>query len=199
MKSRYQARFIGSSMNPLVLRRSPLPEVIFLGRSNVGKSSVINCLLNQKNLAKTSSTPGKTRFFYFYEVDESLIFVDPPGYGYARTSTAIRSRWVREMERYLRKAEMLLGVVLIMDIRHAPTAVDYEMARWLAESQIPAVYAINKEDKLSRGKRNEVLARLSGELSFPNAGEIISFSATGKNGRRELWRVIERWIDQEKA
>ncbi len=198
MKARYEARFIGSSMNPLAIRRNPLPEIFFLGRSNVGKSSLINCLLNQKNLAKTSSTPGKTRLFFFYEVKNRFLFVDPPGYGYAKVSAAIRSRWVKEMERYFRKSETLLGVVLIMDFRHAPTPIDFEMAQWLAESSIPTVYVLNKADKLSRGRRNEILARLRGDFTFPNAGEFIPFSATGKNGRLELWQVIEAWEQDER-
>jgi len=197
MKFTVEARFVGSSMNPRVQRRRPLPEVIFLGRSNVGKSSLINCLVNQKKLARTSTTPGKTRLFFFYEVEERLLFVDPPGYGYAKVSQAVRSRWIKEMERYLRKAEMLLGVVLIMDIRHAPTPIDYDMALWLAESQIPTVYVLNKADKISRKKRAETLARLEGELSFSNAGEIVPFSATTKEGRRQLWKIIETWAQTD--
>lgn len=194
MTSDHVAHFVGSSMNPRVLRRRPLPEVIFLGRSNVGKSSLINCLVNQRKLAKTSSSPGKTRFFFFYEVDDRMLFIDPPGYGYARTGQAIRNRWVKEMERYLRKADMLLGVVLIMDIRHAPTAIDRDMAFWLAESKIPAVYALNKSDKLSRKKRLEAVTHVRSALDFPERGEILPFSAHSKESRDDLWNVIEGWM-----
>lgn len=194
MKAQLDARFAGSSMNPGVLRRRLLPEIIFLGRSNVGKSSLINCLLGHRKLARTSSTPGKTRFFYFYEVEDRLLFVDPPGYGYAKVARTVRTRWVKEMERYLRKAEMLLGVVLIMDIRHAPTPIDHDMALWLAESRIPAVYALNKADKLSRKKRTETLDRVRGELSFDGAGQIVPFSSLTKEGRIDLWQVLQGWM-----
>ena len=194
MKAQLDARFVGSSMNPGVLRRRPLPEIIFLGRSNVGKSSLINCLLGHKKLARTSSSPGKTRFFYFYEVEDRLLFVDPPGYGYAKVARTVRTRWVKEMERYLRKAEMLLGVVLIMDIRHAPTPIDHDMAQWMAESRIPAVYALNKADKLSRKKRAETLDRVRGELSFDGAGQIVPFSSLTKEGRKDLWQVLQGWM-----
>jgi GTP-binding protein len=198
MNSRFEARFVGSSMNPLVLRRNPLPEIIFLGRSNVGKSSLINCLLGQKGLARTSSSPGKTRLFFFYEVENRLLFVDPPGYGYAQVAKTVRTRWMKEMERYFRKSERLIGVVLVMDMRHAPTLLDAEMAQWLAESSIPAVYALNKADKLTRSKRSEALLRATGELSFANAGQIFPFSAQSKDGRKEVWSVIESWLEQAK-
>lgn len=187
------AHFVGSSFNPLILRRRPLPEIIFLGRSNVGKSSLINCLLNQKNLARTSSTPGKTRQFFFYEVDDRLLFVDPPGYGYAKVSLSIRTRWVKEMERYFRKSESLLGAVLIMDLRHAPLSIDRDMAIWLAESQIPTVYVLNKADKLPRGKRTTILAQVAGEFNFPGAGKVIPFSIQSREGRQELWRTLQQW------
>jgi GTP-binding protein len=195
VKTKYEATFIGATMNPQVQRRKPLPEIIFLGRSNVGKSSLINCLVNHKKLARTSSTPGKTRLFFFYEVDHRFLFVDPPGYGYAKVARTIRSRWIKEMERYLRKTEMLLGTVLIMDFRIAPTPIDYEMARWLADSEIPAVYALNKADKLSRKARAEKLRRVAGELNFPGAGPIVPFSAHTKEGRSQLWQVIEGWFE----
>ncbi len=186
-------------MNPQVQRRKPLPEIIFLGRSNVGKSSLINCLVNHKKLARTSSTPGKTRLFYFYEVDQRFLFVDPPGYGYAKVAKTVRSRWIKEMERYLRKTEMLLGAVLIMDLRWAPTPIDYEMARWLANRGIPAVYAMNKADKLSRKARAERLRHTAAELNFPDAGSIIPFSALTKEGRGSLWKVIEGWAENIKT
>ena len=198
MNPRVEARFVGCSMNPLVLRRNPLPEIIFLGRSNVGKSSLINCLLGQKGLARTSSTPGKTRLFYFYEVEERLLFVDPPGYGYAKVAETVRTRWMKEMERYFRKSDRLIGVVLVMDVRHAPTPLDSEMAQWLAESGIPAVYALNKADKLTRSKQAEALHRASGELSFAHAGPAILFSAQTKEGRKEVWGSIEKWLEKAK-
>lgn len=193
MKDSIKAQFVGSSVNPNILRRRPLPEIIFLGRSNVGKSSLINSLVNRKKLARISSTPGKTRMFYFYEIEERLLFVDPPGYGYAKVSQSIRTRWMKEMERYLRKAEMLLGVVLIMDIRHAPTAIDHDMALWLAESHIPTVYVLNKADKLSRRRQIEAFNRIQNRLSFKGAGEVVLFSAQSCEGRGSLWKVIENW------
>lgn len=196
MKLDLDARFVGSSMKPGVVRRRPLPEIIFLGRSNVGKSSLINCLVNRRKFAKTSSTPGKTRLFFFYEIADKVLFVDPPGYGYAKVAQSLRTRWVKEMERYLRKAEMLLGVVLIMDVRHAPTSIDREMALWLAESRIPTVYALNKVDKLSRKKRMEALTRVESELSFDGAGEVVPFSALTKEGRESLWKILEGWIEE---
>lgn len=194
MKGPISATFVGSTANPLIRRRHPLPEVIFLGRSNVGKSSLINCLLNQKKLARTSSTPGKTRQFFFYEVEERLLFVDPPGYGYAQVSQIVRSSWVREIERYLRKADMLSGVVLIMDMRHAPLPIDLEMAKWLAESKIATVYALNKSDKLARSKRAETLARARRDLTFADSGAIVPFSAQTREGRDEVWQIIESWL-----
>ncbi len=197
MNARVEACFVGSSMNPLALRRKSLPEIIFLGRSNVGKSSLINCLLGQKGLARTSSTPGKTRLFFFYEVEERLLFVDPPGYGYAKVAETVRTRWMKEMERYFRKSESLLGVVLVMDMRHAPTPIDLEMAQWLAESKIPTVYALNKADKMSRSKRAEALRRAAGELAFSGAGILVPFSALTREGRKEIWHTIERWIKEE--
>ncbi len=198
MNAPIAAHLVGCSFNPLVLRRRPLPEIIFLGRSNVGKSSLLNCLLNQKNLARTSSTPGKTRLFFFYEVAERLLFVDPPGYGYAKVSEAERSRWVKEMERYFRQSDMLLGVILIMDIRHAPLRIDQEMAQWLAEGQIPTAYVLNKADKLVRSKRAEAIAKTARDFNFPYAGPILPFSAPNREGRKELWEIIEGWVATRK-
>ncbi len=103
------------------------------------------------------------------------------------------------MERYFRKAERLLGVVLVMDVRHAPTPIDQEMAAWLAESQIPTAYILNKADKLSRSKLAATMARIKGELSFPQAGKIIPFSVPNKDGRRELWQVIEEWLKKPRG
>ncbi len=196
MKGVINATFVGGTPNPLVRRHNPLPEVIFLGRSNVGKSSLINCLLNQKKLARTSSTPGKTRQFFFYQVEERLLFVDPPGYGYAQVAQAERTRWIRELDRYLRKAEMLLGVVLVMDMRHAPLPIDLEMAQWLAESKIAAVYALNKSDKLARSKRAEAFSRARRELTFADSGAIIPFSAQTRDGRNEVWQIIDSWLQK---
>jgi len=193
VKPNYQARFIGGSMNPLQIKRKPLPEIIFLGRSNVGKSSLINCLVNHKKLARTSSTPGKTRLFFFYEIEEKLLFVDPPGYGYAKVARSERERWLREIERYLKRAEMLLGVILVMDARHAPTPIDYEMAKWLADQQIRTVYALNKMDKMTRHKQNEAINRFISMIDFQDSGTVVPFSAQNKSGRSEMWSVIEEW------
>ncbi|MFH1861913.1 MAG: ribosome biogenesis GTP-binding protein YihA/YsxC [bacterium] len=194
MNPTISAHFIGCSTNPMIPRRLTLPEFIFLGRSNVGKSSLINCLVGQKKFARTSSTPGKTKLFFFYEINEQMLFVDPPGYGYAQVSIAIRNRWIKAMECYLRKSELLAGVILIMDIRHAPTPIDRELADWLAQRQVPTVYILNKADKLSKSKQMQTLARVSAELTYADSKSIIPFSAPQGMGSKELWQVIKSWL-----
>lgn len=185
-------------MNPAELKRNLLPEVLFMGRSNVGKSSLINQIVNQKGLARTSATPGKTQLFYFYEIDAKYLFVDPPGYGYAKVSETVRRRWMSEMERYLRKTELLLGVVLIMDARHAPTPIDLEMAEWLAESHIKFASILNKIDKLGRNQRAETVARVKREFDFEGVGPILPFSAQNGEGRPELWKILKDWSAEAK-
>jgi len=164
------------------------PEVAFIGRSNVGKSSLINTSLNRKNLARTSSTPGKTQALYFYLVNRSFYLVDLPGYGYARVSKEVRRRWAPLIEGYLRERESLCGCVHLIDSRHPPTADDLLMAEWLRHYRLPTITVATKADKLSRGAQKQRLALIRRELKLAAEEPLLLFSAVTGQGREELWR-----------
>ncbi len=170
------------------------PEISFIGRSNVGKSSLLNNLIGRKNLARTSSTPGKTRGLYFYLLNDSFCFVDLPGYGYAKVSKKERQRWAPIIEDYLGKRSNLYGCLHLIDCRHKPTEDDQLMAKWLRAYSIPTVTVATKADKLSRGALIRQLDVICSELEFFTEEEVISFSATTGSGRDLLWRAIERLL-----
>lgn len=177
------------------------PEVAFLGRSNVGKSSLINCLLGRKNLARTSSTPGKTRGIFFYLVNGSFYLVDLPGYGYASVSKSVRRNWVMLIEGYLQTRRMLCGCVHLIDARHPPTEDDLLMKQWLNYYRVPQLTVATKADKLSRGALTSRLKMLHGELGLSAEKSPIAFSALKGSGREKLWAEIGRMLsgfDQEK-
>jgi GTP-binding protein len=170
------------------LPRDEKPEIVFLGRSNVGKSSVINSLLRMRHLARTSSTPGRTRGVYFYVINERFYFVDLPGYGYAEVPHAVRRAWQRLIEGYLEHRPQIRLSLLIVDARHEPTPLDLQMREWLDFHRRPYIVLLTKADKLSANdiKRSvERAARL-----FP-AVPIIPYSARTGLGREEVWREIE--------
>ena len=167
-----------------------LPEIAFLGRSNVGKSSLINRLLGRKKLAYTSSTPGKTRALYFYRVNEAFHFVDLPGYGYARAGKKEQRAWAALIERYLEKGELLCGVVHLVDCRHLPTKDDLLMARWLRFHQLPTVTVASKADKLSRGALARRLPEIRAGLELEETEELLSFSARTGAGKERLWGAL---------
>ncbi len=167
-----------------------IPEISFLGRSNVGKSSLINKLIGRKNLARTSSTPGKTRGLYFYLLNGKLCFVDLPGYGYAKISKKERQRWAPIIEAYLEARGNLYGCVHLVDCRHEPTEDDRLMADWLRMNSIPRITAATKADKLSRGaliRQNRVIRS---QLGLFEEELLIPFSAQTGSGRDELWKAI---------
>ncbi|GBC78377.1 putative GTP-binding protein EngB [bacterium HR08] len=171
------------------LPREEKPEIVFLGRSNVGKSSVINSLLRMRNLARTSSTPGRTRGIYFYAINERFYFVDLPGYGYAEVPHAMRWAWRMLIEGYLANRPQIRLSLLIVDARHGPTPLDLQMREWLDFHHRPYIVVLTKADKLSA---NEV--RRSAERAarvFPEV-TIIPYSARTGLGREEVWRAIER-------
>jgi GTP-binding protein len=166
--------------------RDRLPEVAFLGRSNVGKSSVINSLLGSK-LARTSGTPGRTQMLNYFLVEERFYFVDCPGYGYARVPEDVRRRWHRLMEDYLNRREFLKLNVLLLDSRVAPTPLDEQMLEWLMAYQKPLTLVLTKIDKLSSNELREAHRRLQ---RWTQNSSFIDYSAIQHIGRRELWREI---------
>ncbi len=166
------------------------PEIAFLGRSNVGKSSLINAMLARKNLARTSSTPGKTRGIYFYLVNRALCFVDLPGYGYARVSREERKRWAPVIEEYLRERANLYGCVHLIDCRHEPTNDDRLMSDWLRMNSVPRVSVATKADKLSRGALQQNLKVARKELGLFEDEPLIAFSIKNGTGRDQLWKTI---------
>lgn len=176
--------------------RDGRPEIAFLGRSNVGKSSLINRLLGRKRLAYTSSTPGKTRALYFYRVNDAFYFVDLPGYGYARAGKEEQRVWAALIERYLDHRGPLRGAVHIVDCRHQPTADDLLMARWLRFHDLTTITVASKSDKLSRGALAGRLPQIGAGLELGPAEGPLSFSARTGAGREQLWSALGALLEQ---
>jgi GTP-binding protein len=183
-------KFITSAGGPPGFPIADRPEVAFAGRSNAGKSSLINTLANSKKLARTSSTPGRTRMINFFAVGETIYFVDLPGYGFARVPVSVRNSWMRLVETYLEMRPSLAAVVVIMDIRREPSKGDIDLLNKLKGLGIPAVIALTKADKLSRGRTAErraaVIRSLKERLTLPP----VVFSSKTREGRDELWEQI---------
>ncbi len=184
------AEFIKSAVDPLRYPEGLLPEVAFVGRSNVGKSSLINALVNRKNLAKTSNTPGRTQLINFFVVNEMFSFVDLPGYGYAKVPLAVKRGWQEMVELYLESRENLRLVVMILDIRREPSESDGLLMRWLIDRHIPTAFVLTKADKFSRGQVNISRGRIGESLGI-SYDDLIPFSAKTRYGKDEIWRVIE--------
>lgn len=167
-----------------------LPEVALAGRSNVGKSSFINTLLGRKNLARTSSKPGKTQLLNFYDIDGKLRFVDVPGYGYAKVSKAERAKWGKMIEEYLTSRDNLRAVVSLVDLRHDPSADDVQMYEFLKYYEIPVIVVATKADKVPRGKRNKHESAIKKKLNFDSSDAFIIFSSVNKEGLDRSWDTI---------
>ena len=165
------------------------PEVAFAGRSNVGKSSLINTLVNRKGLARTSSSPGKTQSINFYLVNRSLCLVDLPGYGYAKVPQHMRKRWSPLIEDYCRNRKNLRGVVVIIDARIDPTPLDLSLIEWLRDLSMPALIVMTKADKLSKNKMAQAMRQTAEALSL-DPKQICTFSALTGDGKRQLWQKI---------
>ena len=176
---------------------SACPEVAFAGKSNVGKSSLINGLLNRKSLARTSSQPGKTQTINFYNVNDMLYLVDLPGYGYAKVSDGIREKWGKMIERYLHGSRQLKMVFLLVDIRHAPSENDRTMYRWIVYQGYEPVIIATKLDKIKRSQTEKQLKILREGLELSPGTRIIPFSAETKQGRDEIWDVIRSAAEEE--
>ena len=172
-----------------------LPELAFIGRSNVGKSSLINTLINRKALARTSSTPGKTRTINFYNIEDTLWFVDLPGYGYAKTSKSESEKWGKMIETYLKTRETLCRIVWLVDIRHEPSANDKIMLDWLRYYEKPFIIVATKADKLNRSQVPKHLAMLRRELKIGADTPVVAFSSEAKTGKDALWAQLDACVE----
>lgn len=170
-----------------------LPEFAFAGRSNVGKSSLINKLVNRKALARTSSQPGKTQTINFFLLNGEFYFVDLPGYGYAKVSKELQAKWGKMIERYLTRSRQLRMIFLLVDIRHEPSAGDKQMYEWVKSNEIPAVIIATKADKINRSQLNKQLAMIRKELGGAQE-TIIPFSKETGQGYEEVWKVMEEYL-----
>jgi GTP-binding protein len=167
------------------------PEIAFAGRSNVGKSSMLNRLLSRRNLAHTSSTPGRTRTINFYQINDQFLFVDLPGYGYAKVSRELKDAWWDLVESYLNQRIQLRGVIHILDARHPPTPQDRELQAFLHAVAVPSLVVLTKADKVPRGQRAAVRELAASSLDLPSPEMAVFFSAETGEGVSELWRAIE--------
>lgn len=174
-----------------------LPEIAFAGKSNVGKSSLINGLINRKNYARTSSEPGKTQTINFYNVNEQLYFVDLPGYGYAKVSQTSREKWGKMIEKYLHQSKQLKLVFLLVDIRHEPSANDIQMYEWICYQGFRPVIIATKSDKLSRNQIVKQTSVIRKTLGMKSGDVLIPFSAINKSGRDEIWALMEAALKGE--
>jgi len=183
------AEFVTSAVRPSQYPVSELPEFAFAGRSNVGKSSLINTLVSRHKLVQTSATPGKTRLVNFFCVNNTFMFVDLPGYGYARVSEEERRRWRPMVEQYLSGRDHLHAVVVILDIRRSPSAEDGQLLQWLERRDIPSVLVATKSDKLSKTAQRKQLTLIADALEVDPA-DIVLFSSKSRLGRDTLWKRL---------
>lgn len=187
------ADYVASAVTPAQYPAEALPEVAFAGRSNVGKSSLINCLVRRKKLVRTSRTPGRTQTINFFIINDAFYFVDLPGYGFARVPESVRAQWGPMVETYLGGRRSLRGVVQIMDARRAPTADDLQLWNWLRVKGIAAIGVLTKSDKLPRGKHKACVMRAAQSLTV-SSDDLILFSAVNHQGRNELLECLASWL-----
>jgi GTP-binding protein len=187
------AEFVTGAVKPGQYPPADFPEIAFAGRSNVGKSSLINTLVNRKRLVKTSATPGRTQQINFFIINASLFFVDLPGYGYARVPASVRKGWGPMIESYLKKRETLSGVVLIMDIRRLPGLEETNFIDWLDHFDRAHFLVLTKADKLSKTKQIKQQQAIANALSV-DRDALILFSAKSRKGKEDVWQAINRLI-----
>jgi len=176
------------------LPENVFPEFAFAGKSNVGKSSLINGLMNRKNYARTSQQPGKTQTINFYNINDALYFVDLPGYGYANANEKVKAQWGKMIEKYLHTSKQLKLVFLLVDIRHAPGNNDIHMYHWVKDSGFEPVIIATKSDKIKRSQIDKCLKIIRETLKVGKDTVIIPYSSQTKQGREEIYEVIERYI-----
>lgn len=183
-----------------ILPDNKLPEIAFAGKSNVGKSSLINALMNRKSYARISATPGKTQTINFYNINEELYLVDLPGYGYAKVSEKEKREWGALIERYLHSSKKLKAVFLLIDIRHDPSANDRIMYEWIVSQGYKPIIIATKLDKIKRSQKDKQLKAVRQGLGLPADTVMIPFSSVTKQGRDEIWDFVEKeYLEGEKA
>lgn len=192
-----KAELAATAVQPNQYPADDMPEVAFAGRSNVGKSSLINMLLNRRNLARVSGSPGKTRTINFYEINDSFRIVDLPGYGYAKVSKNVTDNWGKMMETYLAGRDGLRKVIQLVDIRHEPTAQDVQMYEWLRYYGLSGVVAVTKADKVSRNEMAKNIVQIRKKLSLSKEDIVIPVSALKRTGTEELLEVLELLVSEE--
>ncbi len=190
-----KAEFIISAVGPNQYPEDALPEIALAGRSNVGKSSLINRMINRKNLARTSSTPGKTQHLNYYRINDRVYFVDVPGYGYAKVSKSQREVWGKMIEKYLLERETLKLVLQIIDLRHPPTKDDELMYDWLKAYELPVCVVATKADKIPKSRWQKHLKIIKEALVLRAGDSLILFSAEEGIGKDELWAEIARYAE----
>ena len=188
----HSAEFLLSASTISQFPAETLPEIAFAGRSNVGKSTLINSLLNRKKLVKTSATPGKTQLINFFKVNDKFYFVDLPGYGYAKVPESVRRKWQDLVESYLSERKTLRNVVLIIDSRHNPTIQDRQLLAWLKYFQRPSLIVASKIDKLKRGQVKNHLQKIKNNLSIESAP--LGHSSMQYESSEEIWKKLDPWI-----
>jgi GTP-binding protein len=194
-----QASFVQSATTRKTMPEESGLEIAFAGRSNAGKSSVINRVCSQKSLARTSKTPGRTQLINFFKLPDANFLVDLPGYGYAKVPEAIKLEWQKFIEAYLTQRNTLRGMVLVMDIRHPMTDYDQAMLRWARNRMLPVHVLLNKSDKLTRGAGMNVLLQVRKALVEYRVASVQTFSALNKQGLDECWDVLDKWLGKDVA
>ena len=179
------------------LPENTLPEVAFAGKSNVGKSSLINALMNRKSLARTSGQPGKTQTINFYNINDAMYLVDLPGYGYAKVAESEKAKWGRMIENYLHKSKQLRAVFLLIDIRHDPSSNDWMMYDWIVHQGYEPVIIATKLDKIKRSQIDKQVRAVRAGLQVKPGTKILPFSAETKQGREEIWSLMDEVIGYE--
>ena len=193
----HNAEIVISAVSPKQYPETDLPEIALAGRSNVGKSSFINTLIDRKNLARTSGKPGKTQTLNFYLIENALHFVDVPGYGYAKVSKTESAKLGEMIETYIASRKQLRAVVSLVDIRHDPSKEDIQMYEFLKYYNIPVIVVATKADKIPRGKWNKHTSAIKKKLDFDPEDTFILFSSETKKGKEEAWAAIEAAIEKD--
>ena len=187
------AEFVKSCVAPKFYPKAEFPAIAFVGRSNVGKSTLMNRLLNRHSLVKVSSTPGKTQTINFFLINEEFFFVDLPGYGFAKVPESIKGQWKKMIETYLSESESLRGVVFLVDIRRDPVPDDLLMKKWLESYQVPCLMVATKADKLSSSQKEKSLLRIREAFQV---AELIPFSSLTDEGKESIWKVLIKLLKE---